>query len=83
MATTEIERASRESIARVLAGRENAPSSAAARIDLERRIAAYEARFGIESDHLAAAIDRGDLDESLDICNWLMDLALLRRVTPA
>jgi hypothetical protein len=83
MATTEADIASRELIERVLARRGEAPSDGDLRAELERRISAYEARYGISSDRLSGAIDRGEIAETLDVCDWLMDVTLLRRVATA
>ena len=49
------------------------------RSELERRIKAYESRYGIKSRSVHAAIDRGDLKETHDVCRWIMDYDLLRR----
>lgn len=83
MATTETEAASRTLIEEILAHRTEAPPAAELRVELERRTAAFEDRYGIASDRLGAAIDRGEIEETLDVCQWLKDDALRRRVAPA
>lgn len=47
---------------------------------IERRIREYEDRYGIATDEVHAAIDAGRLDETLEVCNWIMDAKLLRHV---
>ena len=49
---------------------------------LRRRVAAYEARYQIRSDDVHAAIDSGRLIETEEVCDWIMDYELLRRVDP-
>jgi len=43
------------------------------RLDVEARVKAYEAQFGLPSSEIHDALDRGDLVETLDVCNWIMD----------
>lgn len=47
--------------------------------DLASRVAAYEVRHGMPSSEVGPAIDRGELEETLDVCQWLLDYDLLRR----
>lgn len=47
--------------------------------EIRRRVAAYERRYGVQSDRLHAAIDDGTLTETHEVCRWIMDSDLLRR----
>jgi hypothetical protein len=49
------------------------------RSDLEARVKACERRYGIESRSIHAAIERGELKETHEVCRWIMDYDLLRR----
>ncbi len=46
---------------------------------LEARVAAAERRYNLSSDQIHAAIDAGTLEETLDVCNWILDYDLLER----
>ena len=48
--------------------------------ELRARLSDYERRFGISTADVHAAIDRGDLHESHDVCRWLIDADLLARI---
>lgn len=50
------------------------------REELATRIADYERRYGVPSDAVHAAIDRGELVETHEVCEWLMDVDLLQRM---
>lgn len=50
------------------------------RCELEARINAYEQRFRIESRSIHAAIERGELKETHEVCRWIIDYDLLRRI---
>lgn len=50
------------------------------RAALAARIRAYEARYGMPSAAARAAVDRGDLRETHDVCRWLIDYELFARV---
>lgn len=49
------------------------------RADIESRVKRYEARYGIASAAVHAAIDRGELTEDQDVCRWLIDYDRLKR----
>ncbi len=49
------------------------------RAELEARVKGYERQFGIGSDSIHAAIERGDLKETHEVCRWIIDYDLLRR----
>lgn len=58
----------------------NDPVLMAARLEeLGDRVAAYERQFGMPSSEIHAAIDRGDLVETLEVCKWIMDYESLLR----
>lgn len=42
------------------------------RREVETRVRAYEARFGLPSSEIHAAIDRGDLVETWEVCRWII-----------
>jgi hypothetical protein len=46
---------------------------------LDAEVRAQEARYGIASDDIHAAIEDGRLVETGDVCDWLMDYELLER----
>lgn len=46
---------------------------------LESRIASYEQQFNVPSSQIHEAIDTGRLDESVEVCDWIMDVELLER----
>jgi predicted transcriptional regulator len=60
------------------------------RLDLQRQeamlaqiresVKQYEARYGMTSDRVHGAIDAGELVEDLDVCDWIFQYNLLRRV---
>lgn len=49
------------------------------RAEIETRIKGYEARYGIKSRFVHAAINRGELTENQEVCRWLLDYDLLKR----
>ena len=53
----------------------------AALADLRRSVANYEIRYGLGSEMVHEAIDRGILRETDEVCSWLMDYERLRRAT--
>ncbi len=56
------------------------PVLMAARLEqLRSRVAAYEREFGLPSADIHAAIDRGDLIETNEVCSWIMDYESLVR----
>jgi len=49
--------------------------------ELRSRVLAYEAQFGIQSSDVHDAIEDGRLQETLQVCEWLMDLYVLEQAT--
>jgi hypothetical protein len=49
--------------------------------ELRSRVLAYEAQFGIQSSDVHDAIEDGRLQETLNVCEWLMDLYVLDPAT--
>ncbi|MND09925.1 hypothetical protein D3C83_336340 [compost metagenome] len=49
--------------------------------ELRIRVLAYEAQFGIPSSEIHEAIEDGRLVETLDVCEWIMDLYALEQAT--
>jgi len=50
------------------------------RLQVAARVRAYEEQFGLPSSDIHDAIDRGDLVETLDVCNWIMDYEWLSQL---
>ncbi len=46
---------------------------------LEARVAASERHYNLPSDQIHAAIDAGTLEETAEVCNWIIDHDLLER----
>ena len=46
---------------------------------LQARVLAYEEQFGIPSSDVDEAIESGQLQETLEVTNWLLDIYLLSR----
>lgn len=40
---------------------------------LRERLRGHELKHGMRSSEVHAAIDRKELQETLEVCNWLMD----------
>lgn len=49
--------------------------------ELRNRVLAYEAQFGIQSCDVHDAIEDGRLQETLEVCEWLMDIYILEQAT--
>ena len=45
--------------------------------ELEAQVLAYEQKYGIPSSEVHEAIDAGRLDETEEVCNWLIDIEML------
>ncbi len=48
---------------------------------LRSRVLAYEEQFGISSAEVHEAIEDGRLQETLDVCKWIIDSERLARAT--
>lgn len=48
---------------------------------LRSRVLAYEEQFGIPSSEVHEAIDDGRLQETLEVCKWIIDSERLARAT--
>lgn len=62
-----------ELIAQFEADGQDAELMARHQAELEARVAAYESKYGIPSSEVHAAIERKELRETLEVCDWLMD----------
>lgn len=49
------------------------------RQEIVDRIAGYEQKYGMRSDQVHAAIDRGQLKETQEVCSWLIAYDSLER----
>lgn len=49
--------------------------------ELQDRVLACEAKYGIPSSDVHDAIEEGRLVETLEVCEWLMDLYALEQAT--
>lgn len=43
------------------------------------RVQAMEHQYGIASADIHTAIEAGEIRETLDVCNWIMDYEILKR----
>lgn len=50
------------------------------RQELQDRIREFEVRYRLRSEDVPAAIGRGELDETLEVCDWMIDFDLLQRL---
>ncbi len=48
-------------------------------LELATQIKMYETKYGIKSRSIHAAIERGHLRETQEVCRWIMDYDLLKR----
>lgn len=48
-------------------------------VEVEARIQAFERRYGVASSDLHAAIESGELQETAEVCEWIIDYELLQR----
>ncbi len=49
------------------------------RSELAAQVKAYESKYGIKSRSIHAAINRGQLKETQEVCRWIIDYDLLKR----
>lgn len=49
---------------------------------VRRRVAMFERIHGMSSSDMVAALNAGIIDETDDLCSWLIQLDVLDRVTP-
>ncbi len=68
-----------ERVAEILRNMNDPEVVAASMRRLRARVAAYERQFGLPSSDIHAAIDRGDLGETNEVCSWIMDYESLVR----
>lgn len=50
------------------------------RRELEDRIHELEVRYRLRSEDVPVAIGRGELEETLEVCDWMIDFDLLQRL---
>ena len=48
-------------------------------VALRSRVLAYEEQFGIPSSEVHEAIEDGRLQETLEVCDWIMDFEVLEQ----
>lgn len=63
----------------LLAQRPAESDSAQVVIELRQSLKQYEDRYNVPSDRLHAALEAGDLTETLDVCDWLIQYSMLLR----
>ena len=63
----------------LLAQRPLASDDVRAVIELRRSVKSYEDRYNMPSDRLQAALAAGDISETLDVCDWLIQYSMLLR----
>lgn len=81
MTTTKTTRPTVEEILADLDAQRNNPElQRQHRSDLEARVKAYEVKYGMTATEAHEAIDRRELRETLEVCDWLMDDHSLQRV---
>lgn len=47
--------------------------------ELKQRVVRYEVKFDMPSNQIHAAIDRGDLIETDEVCDWILTYEALER----
>lgn len=47
--------------------------------ELRARVIAYEARYSLKSDEIHQAIEEGRLQETEEVCDWIIDYEALRK----
>lgn len=62
-----------ELIARLDAERNDVELMRRRRKELEDRVRGYEQKYGMTATEAHAAIERRELRETLEVCDWLMD----------
>lgn len=50
------------------------------RAELEDRVKHFERQYGVPSSAVHAAIERGELKETQEVCRWILDYDLLERI---
>ena len=48
--------------------------------EIRESVKQYEQRYGMSSDRVHDAIDAGELVEDLEVCDWIFQYNLLKRV---
>lgn len=66
-----------ERVEEILRQRDDPELMARNRAKIDARIKKYEAQYGMKSDEVHDAIERGDLTETLEVCDWIMDYDFL------
>src|SRR5438132_10033559 len=67
--------AEREQILRELVQAVNQPPNGEL-AELDAEVRAFETRLGMDSETMRARLDAGEIEETLDLCKWLMALRL-------
>ena len=68
-----------QAVADLLAKRPTAAENARAMSELEQLLKDYEDRYDLPSDRLKAALDAGEITETLDVCDWLIHYSIYLR----
>jgi len=67
-----------ELVSELLKQRAVLQAAEASREEMRARVHAMEQQYGMHSSEVAAALNRGDLQETEDVTDWLIDFATLR-----
>lgn len=63
----------------LLAQRPHESDNARVVSELRRSVKRYEDRYNLPSDLLQAALTAGEISETLDVCDWLIQYSMLLR----
>ncbi len=67
-------------VADLLAQRPKVADNAEALKELRELLKQYEDRYNLPSNQLHAALETGELAETLDVCDWLIHYSIFLRV---
>ena len=77
---TDIDKHAEQLLENLLEQRHDIQRQEAMLAEIRESVNLYEQRYGLSSDCIHDAIDSGELVEDLDVCDWIFQYNLLRRV---
>ena len=80
VSSNKIDREIEQQLLELLKGRYDFQSQETMLGEIRESVKQYEQRYGLSSDCVHNAIDAGELTEDLDVCDWIFQYNLLRRV---